>query len=76
MRIPLDIHDISQIERERDWLSTGEVARFLGISTKTVTRWRNAGIVRATRPYSAGYWRYPIRDVKALWEGISGALFH
>ncbi len=72
MKSCLGIHDVAEIERERDWLSTGEVAKFLGISSKTVSRWRCSGIVRASRPYSEGNWRYPIRDVKALWEGISG----
>ncbi len=72
MTIPLDVHDVAEIARKRDWLSTGEVAGFLGISSKTVSRWRAAGIVRAVRPYAFGNWRYPIRDVKALWEGLSG----
>lgn len=74
MPVPIDIHDVAEIARRRDWLSTGEVAGFLGISVKTVTRWRAAGIVRATRPYASGNWRYPIGDVKALWEGLSGTL--
>ncbi len=73
--LPIDIHEVAKIENEREWLSTGEVARFLGVSTKTITRWRRAGIVRASRPYAQGNWRYPIRDVKALWEGLSGDNF-
>ncbi len=68
----LEITDVAVIERERDWLSTGETASLLGVSSKTIGRWRKAGVVRASRPYAQGNWRYPIRDVKALWEGLSG----
>ncbi len=43
----MDTHEnLEQVEHEdRDWVGTGEAATILGVSRKTVTRYRDSGIL-------------------------------
>lgn len=52
-----------------EWMTTGEVARVLGVSNATIQRWSDAGKLRHVRTVRAGahrrFWR---ADIEALVE--------
>lgn len=48
-------------------LSTGDVARLLGVSISSVSRWAEAGVLTGTKT-PGGHWRFSRTDVEAFQE--------
>ncbi|MGA5764511.1 BldC family transcriptional regulator [Nonomuraea bangladeshensis] len=57
-----------QAAQEDRLMTRGEVAQMVGVDTKTVTRWAQAGKLRAHRT-GGGHRRYRESDVRALMRG-------
>lgn len=55
IRIRRVLHLPTPQPRAKPWYRTTEAALYLGISSKTLLRWTNQGIVRCHR---AGYWAH------------------
>jgi excisionase family DNA binding protein len=53
----VDVTPQSQKTREREWLSTGDAAKELAVSGKTVLRWIQRGLIPARRIRSGGQFR-------------------
>ena len=53
------------LEDKPDILSIGEVAEILNISTMTLRRWDNDGVLKAFRPSTSKQRRYHKKDVIA-----------
>jgi excisionase family DNA binding protein len=63
LRIRRTLHLPTLHPRAKPWYRTTEAALYLGISSKTLVRWTNQGIVRCHR---AGYWahrHYPVGEL-------------
>ncbi len=50
-------------------LTTGEVARRLQVSIKTVQRWVKEGRLRAIK-YPSGRFKVPESEVEKIWESL------
>jgi excisionase family DNA binding protein len=53
--------DAEPLERSREFLSRGEVARLFGVSPSTVTRWARSGLVASVRT-PGGHYRFRAQD--------------
>lgn len=53
----VDVSPRSPKAREPEWLSTGDAAKELGVSGKTVMRWIQRGLIPARRIRSGGQYR-------------------
>ena len=49
-----------------EYLSTGQVARMLGVDPSTVTRWDESGKLRPALTLPSGHRRYRRSDIEAL----------
>jgi excisionase family DNA binding protein len=53
---------------EKKFLTTGEVAKMLGVTPLTVWRWCKEGKIKAIRT-AGGQYRIPAEEVKKILEG-------
>jgi predicted site-specific integrase-resolvase len=53
----------------KEVLSTGQAAKRLGISTRTLHRWEAAGIIHPVGRLPSGQRRFAVRDVEGLLRG-------
>jgi predicted site-specific integrase-resolvase len=51
-------------------INTSLAARMLGYSTNTVTRWIEAGVLRACRPHRTARWRVSMLSVQTLRDSM------
>lgn len=63
---------LKQIELVDDtWISTGEAARILGVSSiNTVKNWLEGGYFHGARQTSGGHWRFLRNEVEAMAQKI------
>lgn len=54
---------------DKKFLTTGEVARLLGVTPLTVWRWCKSGKMKAIRT-AGGQYRIPAEEVKKFLEGL------
>jgi excisionase family DNA binding protein len=56
-----------RVDSEATWYTTGDVARLLGVTDRTIVNWERAGLLRAfTTP--GGHRRFRASDVEAFLE--------
>ncbi|GAB6101905.1 hypothetical protein JCM16138_11280 [Thermococcus atlanticus] len=54
------------IKLEKEYYTTGEVARMLGVHYVTVFGWVQGGKIKAIQPTKRGWWRIPRAEVERL----------
>ncbi|ASJ12399.1 helix-turn-helix domain-containing protein [Thermococcus thioreducens] len=54
------------IKLEKEYYTTGEVARMLGVHYVTVFGWVQEGKIKAIQPTKRGWWRIPREEVERL----------
>lgn len=57
-------------ENDKEWLRASEVAALIGVSSKTVSRWANAGRINCSKTLG-GHRRFARKDVEKLLKKAS-----
>ncbi len=71
IRIRRALHLSTPRPRAKRWYRTGEAALYLGISSKTLIRWTDKGIVRCVRPrYFASQRHYAAAELARVRRGM------